>query len=1111
MPRRSVRKNSRKYRQKGGQQTATSSVYIPLDMELLTNASKWFPYIKLKSFSDVSGQLLDVSGQTMDISGQQMDISGQYTQSSYDYGYSPMMGGAVDKMPFYSMYVNNDNTYHEALENIEALENLLPKVIDKTFFTTEYNRIGQFAYRTREYQADFDKTWTEWQTYAIELNKMLKNWKRDSKHYLLRIILTNVEKALLDNFTDFSNKLPELEKEVQDKIFPILSQAQSDILQYKLPEVTKNAIENKYNQIQSYIEKEQTILQSAKDNWDNVNTFFDKVSPIFDWLTFAPPSFFDTLKPLFQKEVDIANAEATLMSNMPSQSVIDNLRLKLDSLKKTTNKAEIDATQKKLDESLELVKSSQKQKDQLESEVLSLKQNIQELLENKQSTRKQGISEKISEQYNSFEQQYATWQDQDVLILQQSSKERLEELFKKIQDSFSSIQLKVYSSEKEKQADEDARIQEIKKEIEQQGVDDARIEEIKQETLKKTVSTEEINNKLSLVNQGALAIQNGYNVFLSKLNELKEMVKDLPNYLNEATEFTTNFQTILKNAEEIKNNLSLNSETFTIAIDDKAQVESFMISLKTNSENMYIYLESVRPLNEDIKNAILKYDTLNMTLQKYVNDIPNNILKAQDTSKVDEVLNELNRQDVEIQTAEGEIKNVMIEKGIKLEALKYVQEKAKISNNSVQEAYNKIKNIFSKYTEEKNTFVDTKKETHKNTLENAHTAEETLFQNLNTLYSGLATKVVELETIVTTISSYDIPLTVINSDDGKELYQELAPLIQEAKNKRAEIVTHKQDAENEFAKAKNAAEKIKALISAGQLLVGTEKVDELNDNTEQIKSEQDILNTASEIIQEKKQKIEELQSSLEDIRDKAKQFRDFIDRAEEDAKKEVSTPVVSTPPLPPTQPIPLTMPLPIPYPTYPTAPITQKIQQANTTIQNAKNVKTPESINEAKTAIQNTKAEIKETIQTNAKTAQVAKDVAQKANSLKNLISNLSEKKNVAALKKLQEVAEDIEQNANENSNSLEEENSNLEQENSNLEEEEEVLNENLNSEENQGNSENTEENSGNTEGNSENSEENFENYENYEENQEGGRKKKRYTRRKSRNTKSKTKKIQRV
>ena len=1070
MPRQSVRKNSRKYKQKGGGANTLVPVYFAADTNLIGGTYVWFPV----GFPSIS--IPDFTNPAR----------------------STRQLGAP-----YSVYIMNDETYKQALESITNAEQALPKLIDEVGFKTAfdnwqryyagekarleaefkpiqqgkervdaklaeleatpvkmpntreagqaqldsilgpgfniwgqfYKYVGafsmgdqatidsldvgynnwlrmqlgfqkndfdsQYAYKKEEYDRtmnqytmEYNKHWSGWQRYAIELKKTIKNWQRDIKHYLLRQIVNNLERATLDLYNQYLTKLPELEKQVQDDINPLIVQGQTAAEEYvreqailKIPQAFANAIEKKNLFIKGLAEKESSLYVTAEMQWNTINDSFSGVSPKLDWSYFKPKPYLDVVAPLHQQESDIGQALAELMEKVPSQAYINFLRAKLETL--TLNKKaaldiqdetsaekyqlQMDETSKKMEDSIAASQAAEQQKVMLESQQQSIKKQIEDAkVAGGQETRQLEYQNRKMTQIEYFENQYAAWTDTDIDLLQKTATQTLEDMKKKTEEAFqksqAELQLKLKNvdaktqallqKQKEEaaaaaateQAKEDARLEQLKKEqaeweaakaegdklrAQQEAAYQAALEQAKKDAYYASPEYQAILTKqkqdaallqFAQVQQQAAAqsaqlqsqsrrdvtqqfvdqLKGEVNMYTDISKKLKDLQTTIQQNAANGQIYLDAYAKVLENIKEVVQLIDKDAETLPPAQDANVRVKPLFVSLQALGGSIQSFKNGASELLSAYTSELEKYSGMDQIMKNYLEGLDGMI-----EASADEKLYVQNLEQIKQRIGSAEFNRVNISQSYDSYAQKtgnVAQQKSVVESASSQinEYATQIRALGESYEGNKSAFVNANITSKKVNLNSAVSAEESQIKKLRDIVSEANAKRAGASALITSIFSYSIPLSTIESEDGKRLYPELESILSNVRIKEGGIETKGQELDTQFQKATEAANQIQAISSALKGISTIDKVafrQTLIENLNKIPPYTNIINTASEIIQKNKQDILSIADELSEQAEKAKQFRDLIQKADSDfakqqaeAEKQVAAPTAVTTP-----------------------------------------------------------------------------------------------------------------------------------------------------------------------------------------------------------------------
>jgi chromosome segregation ATPase len=463
-------------------------------------------------------------------------------------------------------------------------------------------------------------------------------------------------------------------------------------------------------------------------------------------------------------------------------------------------------------------------------------------------------------------------------------------------------------------------------------------------------------------------------------------------------------------------------------------------TIKSYEENIKSYSDSIGMIGSQITEKIADVDKNRTLLTSYENLIVSKLKSVQSAQisegQLNSILEEFQRQVNEATTAKVSAEEAVAELNSKMDALVYIQTTAQTSMTSLEGDVKKAREIFSKYSKEKNVFLHSNIEEKQSNFNSKISSDKSLFANIQSIVQTVKTKTADLSEVINAILTNDIPLSVIKSDDGKKLYPELNSILENVKLYRSKLVRIESEVDTELNKANLASQEIEKLTTQIQSMANSDpsaKRDLLIESLNKLKEFTDILNQSSEKIEKGRDEILTYNYELDDFHDKAKQFRKLIDEADkyklEEEQKKVQGEQAQGQQAQGQQ-----AQAPIQVIIQQSPQVQDTVKKANAAIQNAKATNTVEAKQNAKETIANAKTAIQNQINKNKVLIEANKQVAAKANSIS------TNARKIPNTTELVNTTEEIENQANENVNQLENENEALENEEANLEEEEENL-----------------------------------------------------------------------
>ncbi len=877
MTKRSVRKFNKNKRQnlkaqKGGSQTTLVPVYLPVDKELL-ESNVWFPLgfpsISITNFDDVEK--------------------------------SEREAGAP-----YSVFVKDEASFKQAVEAIQSAEKTITKLQDRPYFDIEFKKM---LTEGSAVNYDAEQVWLSWQTYGIEMKKMIKNWQRDMKHYLLREVLNSLEQSLQENFNEYMKQLPLLENKVLQDIQPLVTKAQEAQEPYikeqaaiALPKATADAIDKKVIALQQFFKDEKDYFGKAEEEWRTINSSFNHITPLLEWTRFSPEPFFDELKDLHAKEVEIATVEANLQSEIPSESYLENLRNKVKSLEATNNtndKEEYKKVKLDLEGAEAKAKALQEQRSQIEAQVPILKQKMDMVRTEMSTTRDQKIQQKKQEGLQYFEEQYSSWRNDNIGLLEKTSSELLLSLQKKAVTKFTqtksvlepdtlppllaSQQKEIKKAEEIKDAQADARIALLQKE--EQGL----VQKDKQEFYEKHTedlaakAEEDKKKKRKDVESSTTDLQEIINQYQASLTSLKELSNIVTNSLQEAESFDSKISTSQQQMQTFSEKLEDNAKDIEVVRNESAEVKILLSTLNGYKEKVQTYKQSLSTFQAEIKEKIRECEVSEPILNSYEEGIVEKLKRIDAGENVESVFLDVKRQVEESTKVRDLTKGSLTTLQTKQAALQ--KEKTVILDlfKKVDEMLEKTKTLSESYGKEKETFLESNLERKQEDLTRKVTDDKSLVDTIRITAETSLKQIDQLLTQVPAILELEKPLSTIETEDGQKLALELTAVLEKVKIQRNNLNEKKSDLTIALQKAITTSKQIQDINSAVKAAATSDletKRDEIVEGLDKVKVFHDDLNGAIDIINKSRDGVLESQKDLEDLHDKAKQFRSLIDQAE---------------------------------------------------------------------------------------------------------------------------------------------------------------------------------------------------------------------------------------
>ncbi len=877
MTKRSVRKfiNSKRQKQKaqkGGSQTTLVPVYLPVDKELL-ESNVWFPL----GFPNISVTNFD------------------------DVAKAEREGGAP-----YSVFVKDEASFKKAVETIQSTEQIITKLQDRPYFDIEFKKMLAEGSAVKY---DAEQVWLSWQTYGIELKKMIKNWQRDMKHYLLREVLNSLEQSLQENFNEYMKQLPQLETKILQDIQPLVTKIQEAQEPYikeqasiALPKAAADAIDKKVIALQEFFKDEKEYFGKAEEEWKTINASFNHITPLLEWTRFSPEPFFNELKDLHAKEVEIATVEANLQSEIPSESYLENLRNKVKSLESTNNtndKEEYNKIKKDLEGAEAKAKALQEQRIQIESQVPILMQKMDMVRTEMSTKRHEKIQQKKQEGLQYFEDQYSSWKNDNIGLLEKTSADLLLSLQKKAVTKFTQTksvlqpetlppdlakqQQEIKKAEEIKDAQADAKIALLQKE------EDVLIQKDKQEFLEKHTedlaakSEEDKKKKRKDVESSTTDLQEVINQYQSSLTSLKEIFNIVTNSVQEADSFTSKIGTTQKQLQTLSDKLEGDAKDLEVVRNESAELKILLSTVNGYQVKVQRYKESLIAFQSEIKENIRECEVSKPILNSYQEGIVDKLKRIDSGEDIEAIFLDVKRQ-LEEST---KVRNLTKETYSKIEEKQALLQKEKSAIlelfKKVDEMFEKTKSLSESYTKDKETFLESNVERKQENFVRTVTDDKSLADTIRITADTSLKQIEVLLTQVTKILELEMPLSTIETEDGQKLGLELTAVLEKVKIQRNILNEKKSDLTIALQKAMNTSKQIQEINSAVKASANLdleEKRDEIVESLNKVKVFHNDLNAAIDIINKSKDEVLSAQKELDDLHDKAKQFRSLIDEAE---------------------------------------------------------------------------------------------------------------------------------------------------------------------------------------------------------------------------------------
>lgn len=873
MTKRSVRKfnKTKRYNLKGGSQTTLVPVYLPVDKELL-ESNVWFPLgfpsVSITNFDDVEKSEREV--------------------------------GAP-----YSVFVKDEASFKKAVEAIQTAEQTITKLQDRPYFDIEFKKMLTEGAAVKY---DAEQVWLSWQTYGIEMKKMIKNWQRDMKHYLLRQVLNSLEQSLQENFNEYMKQLPLLETKVLEDIQPLVTKVQEAQEPYvkeqaaiALPKATADAIDKKVIALQQFFKDEKEYFGKAEEEWKTINSSFNHITPLLEWTRFSPEPFFDKLKDLHAKEVEIATVEANLQSEIPSESYLENLRNKVKGLEATNNtndKEEYKKVKQDLEGAEAKAKALQEQRSQIEAQVPILKQKMDMVRNGMTTTRDQKIQQKKQEGLQYFEEQYSSWKNDNIGLLEKTSSELLLSLQKRAVTKFTqtrsvlepgtlppllaSQQKEIKKAEEIKDAQADAKIALLQKE--EQDLVKKDIQELRE---KHTVDLaakleEEKKKKRKDVESSTTDLQEIINQYQGSLASLKSLSDTVANSLQEASSFDSKLGTAQQQMQTLSEKLEGNAKDIEVVRNESAEVKILLSTVNGYKEKVQTYKQSLTAFQAEVKEKIRECEVSEPILNSYEEGIVEKLKRIDAGEDVEAIFLDVKRQLEEstkvktlttnsLTTLQGKGAALQKERGVILDLFK-----------KVDEMLEKTKTLSERYGKEKETFLESNLERKQEDLTRTVTDDKSLVDTIRITAETSLKQIEQLLTQVPTILELEKPLSTIATEDGQKLALELTAVLEKVKIQRNNLNEKKSDLTIALQKAITISKQIQDINSAVKAATSDleTKRDEIVEGLNKVKVFHDDLNGAIDLINKSRDGVLESQKELDDLHDKAKQFRSLIDQAE---------------------------------------------------------------------------------------------------------------------------------------------------------------------------------------------------------------------------------------
>lgn len=876
MTKRSVRKfnKNKRHTQKGqigGSQATLLPVYLPVDKELL-ESNVWFPLgfpsVSLTDFDDV-----EKSERTL---------------------------GAP-----YSVFVKDEESYKKAIETIKTTEQTITKLQDRPYFDMEFKKMLAEGTAVKY---DAEQVWLSWQTYGIELKKMIKNWQRDMKHYLLREVLNSLEQSLQENFNAYMKQLPQLETKVLQDIQPLLTKAQEAQEPYvkeqakiALPKATADAIEKKVIALQQYFKDEKEYFGKAAEEWQTINASFNHITPLLEWTRFSPETFFSELKDLHAKEVEIATVEANLQTEIPSQSYLENLRNKIKSLETTNDtndKEEYNKVKQELEGAEAKAKALQEQRTQIESQVPILKQKMDMVRNEMKTTRQQKMQQKMQESLQYFEDQYSSWKNDNIGLLEKTSGDLLLSLQKRAIQKFSQTksvlepdtlppllakqQQEIKKAEQAEDAQADAKIALLQKE--EQDLVKKDIQEFREKQTEDLAakSEEDKKKKRKEVESSTTDLQEVINQYEGSLASLKGLSDTVANSLQEASSFDSKIGTAQQQMQTLSVKLEENAKDIEVVRNESAEVKILLSTLNGYKEKVQTYRQSLTAFQGEVKEKIRECEVSEPILNSYQEGIVEKLKRLDSGEDVEAIFLDVGRQleesrkvanltKVSLTTLQGKESSLQKEKTAILDLFK-----------KVDEMLEKTKTLSESYGKEKENYLESNLERKQEDLTRKATDDKSLVDTIRITAETSLKQIDQLLTQVPTILELEKPLSTIQTEDGQKLALELTAVLEKVKIQRNNLNEKKSDLTISLQKAISTSKQIQDINSAVKAATSDleTKRDQIVEALNKVKVFHDDLNGSIDVINKSRDGVLEAQQELNDLHDKAKQFRSLIDQAE---------------------------------------------------------------------------------------------------------------------------------------------------------------------------------------------------------------------------------------
>jgi hypothetical protein len=869
-------------------------------------------------------------------------------------------------------YPSKEGQLKEIQEGMERIKQNYTKFLIDTLLLISNDLDGAAAYKQEEldrsiaqYNQEYGKQWIGWQRYTLALLENVKNLKRDIKHYLLTIVLKNLNSVIDSNWTSY-----------KDEKRPIL-----DAISVRTKEY-----ETKYPEIEKFIKIERDAFTAAQSEWDKINKTFEKDTPLLEWDIFKPSSYFEPLNPYFLEERNIG---LQLMTNIlvPIDVQVQNMFNQYNQYrwehKQAEQRGDYDEANRLwplIGQSWQSYKALQYQAYSQDSiiaqqagEFTQKRELLKKAIDNMIFDRISGTPQKRAERLRYFHSKYSEWKDTDISYLTKTETEMLAELQKEAEDSvkksqaelalkLQGVQSKVQdylkkqhndmvAEQAKKKAKENARISKLKKEQEEweaqrlaaklkreqeEAAIQAELLRSQQEQQRYVIAQQEaLKQKLQALEKVSSDLQTTYNSFVDSLNQYKKFQQVLPTFFTEAETYFTNYKQVTSQIDSFAKQLEENAKTIDVAKNENASLFVFNATLKGYKDIFDTYKQSITLLDSDVKEKLAKYSPSEEILKQYTNDLTNKLVTAQNASKLDEVLNELTRETKEATTILSNIQNDLVDASTKENALRYLQTSAQTADAGIQDIVKKVNTMLQDYGTEKQAFLQMNIEIKKQTFSSGITSIGSISQSQTDLVNEIIEKANELSERISSIVSNEMDISELTSEDGKALYPELVKEIEKAKQKKGELVSLVKESKDEVLKSSEASSQLSGLSARLQSMDSTNKEvyrQALNQIIDQMAPLQESVNKYSDILQNNKRKVVSMKDEITEISEKATQFVNLIKKAEADFKLEQQkameaqtppVPVVSTPVPVVTTPVPVvTTPVPVvTTPVYESPPV----------------------------------------------------------------------------------------------------------------------------------------------------------------------------------------------